>query len=188
MRASSARAVWCAVHGLCAHVGMPLKISLPMYDAPGIRRHTDEFFAALYAATVPALRALSEAGDPDAERTLQGLLHHHQRPDGPPRPHRLSSDDQASAESVWDDPELLLSQMCGLPLTIRSDQRQCSCSCVMPTCARHNCRLYCVRTGRAGSLLHPRWLHWPPHATVTLAAIASQCTVDSWSSGVLQTA
>ena len=89
---------------------MSLKISLPMYDTPGVRSHTDGFFAALHAAVVPALRALGDGGDAEAAETL-ARLH--------PRPHRLRSDDQASAESVWDDPDLLLSQICGQPLTAR---------------------------------------------------------------------
>jgi hypothetical protein len=61
---------------------------------------------------VPPLRALGEGGDAEAAETLTRLQ---------PRPHRLEhSDDQTSAESVWDDPELLLSQICGQPLTARS--------------------------------------------------------------------
>ena len=52
---------------------MSLKISLPMYDTPGVRSHTDGFFAALHAAVVPALRALGEGGDAEAaDATGQG--------------------------------------------------------------------------------------------------------------------
>ena len=41
---------------------------------------------------------------------------------GATAPYRRLKDDQAAAESVWDDASLLLSQICGQPLTARRER------------------------------------------------------------------